>query len=579
MSTHPPASILIVDDDSPFRTGLAAYLTDLGFEVLEAIDGMDGLRQFRARRPDLMLVDLIMPKMDGIELLEIVQLESASTPVIITSGTGDIQAVLVAIRKGAWDFVTKPILDPEVLRHTINKVLDRLELQRKNKQYQVFLETQTAELQKTNQRLALEIEERKEIERQIGLREKNYRLLMENSGSAIAYLDLDGRFILINSLMGRIIGIDPEQIVGRDMREVFPKKAGDKYQNRLKHVLKTGEYGEFEDFETTALGNHWFLTSVHPVRDIDERIIGVQTIASIITHRKELEENLRQHRDQLEEKVRERTMALHQAKKQAEAAYAAKSEFLANMSHELRTPMHGILSFARFGIDKIDRYDKPQLLDFFHEIHASGERLLGLLTRLLDLSSLESGKMTYHFGLYSLKAVANDAIVAARDRCDTKAIRLDFNPPDFSVKAAFDRDRIRQVIDELLSNAIRYSGTDGVIEVTITDLSQELQLSVYDHGIGIPEDELDAIFDSFVQSSRSKDGSGGTGLGLPICRKIIEDHKGMIWAEKRPDKGTVISFRIPKEYVIKRKLGELLVEENAISQGTLYRMLKKQDGH
>jgi len=164
-------------------------------------------------------------------------------------------------------------------------------------------------------------------------------------------------------------------------------------------------------------------------------------------------------------------------------------------------------------------------------------------------------------------------------QCTQKGIILDFEKPSFNDKAAFDSEKIHQVLGNLLSNALKYSPPDSTIKIRVTDDPKNLTLSVIDQGIGIPKDELTDIFAKFIQSSKTDDGSGGTGLGLPISQQIILDHKGQIWAKNNPEGGATFSFTLPKEYNIKKKLGEILLEEEVISEGTLYRMLKKQVGH
>lgn len=517
--------------------------------------------------------------MNGIQVLEKIKEQAPDTPTIMISGTGVIQNAMEAMGKGAWDFITKPIIDFDVLNHSIQKVLDRAELIRKNSEYQASLEQKTVDLKAANDKLLSEIADRKKAENKIQQSEKNYRLLMENSGIAVAYLNLEGEFILINTQMKNLIGLKTDQIIGQHLDSIVPKALVKKYLARFQEVLEKKQSTEFEDLIETAIGRQWLHSNVQLVRDIDDEITGIQFISRNITQKKELEEQLIQANEGLEEKVKQRTMELYQAKLMAESANAAKSEFLANMSHELRTPMHSILNFAELGIDRIDRYDKEKTLDFLNEIHTSGERLLSLINDLLDLSKLESGIINYAFSYQPLTKLIEETATRFMAQCTQKGIILDFEKPSFNDKAAFDSEKIHQVLGNLLSNALKYSPPDSTIKIRVTDDPKNLTLSVIDQGIGIPKDELTDIFAKFIQSSKTDDGSGGTGLGLPISQQIILDHKGQIWAKNNPEGGATFSFTLPKEYNIKKKLGEILLEEEVISEGTLYRMLKKQVGH
>lgn len=244
-------------------------------------------------------------------------------------------------------------------------------------------------------------------------------------------------------------------------------------------------------------------------------------------------------------RLKERTIDLQEAKKMAEAANDAKSTFLSNVSHELRTPMHGILSFASFGIKKHATANPDKILDYFHKIRQSGETLLTLLNDLLDLAKLESGKITYKFRPANL----NSLIDIVREEYNSLALEHNLTIRcehlEANGKITLDADKIRQVLHNLLNNAIKFSPEGGTIDVISFKKADSIVVSIRDQGAGIPGNELESIFDKFVQSSKNKSGAGGTGLGLPICREIIAAHKGRIWAENNPDIGASLSFEIP----------------------------------
>jgi len=245
-------------------------------------------------------------------------------------------------------------------------------------------------------------------------------------------------------------------------------------------------------------------------------------------------------------RLKERTNELSKAKKMAEAANNAKSTFLSNVSHELRTPMHGILSFASFGIKKYDTASPDKILDYFQKIRQSGDTLLALLNDLLDLAKLESGKITFKFRPANLSSL----IDISRGECESLALEHNLTIRcehlETNKKIILDADKIRQVLRNLLNNAIKFSPEGGTIDVISSKKRDSITVSVRDQGAGIPENELKNIFDKFYQSSRTKASTGGTGLGLPICREIMAAHKGCIWAENNPDDiGANLSFEIP----------------------------------
>ena len=161
-------TILTVEDEPRIRESIVAYFEDLGYDVLEASDGADGLKKFRKNKPDILLTDLRMPVMNGLELINELRDDFPDTPIIVVSGTGSIGDAIEAMRAGAWDYVTKPIEDMALLGHVVDQVLDRARLINENRRYQEHLEEQvrerTHDLREANRALGDEIEERKRAE-------------------------------------------------------------------------------------------------------------------------------------------------------------------------------------------------------------------------------------------------------------------------------------------------------------------------------------------------------------------------------------------------------------------------------
>ena len=237
--------------------------------------------------------------------------------------------------------------------------------------------------------------------------------------------------------------------------------------------------------------------------------------------------------------------ALLEATESAETANRAKSEFLANMSHEIRTPLHGILSFAGFGIKKAQTTTPEKIEDYFRKIDISGRRLLMLVNDLLDLAKLEAGKMTFEFEKADLAALVDAVVDEFASLLSEKGMGVSFEKPASPILAEADGTRFMQVVRNLLNNAIKFSPADAMVEVSLTRDDTHATLRVRDRGDGIPEAELGAIFDKFIQSSKTKSGAGGTGLGLSICTEIVKGHRGRIWAENHPEGGAMFCVVFP----------------------------------
>jgi len=297
------------------------------------------------------------------------------------------------------------------------------------------------------------------------------------------------------------------------------------------------------------------LGMVFNFRDVTERERSARALREANDHLKSSEIQLRLHRDHLSELVAERTAELARAREVAEDSNRSKSEFLANMSHELRTPMHAILSFSRLALERTAKSEltNEKAEHYFQRIRQSGQRLLSLLNDLLDLAKLEAGKMTYSFDEHCLREIIDQVageLSAVADECGVALVVVG---DDGDAAVWCDRDRIAQVVRNLLSNALKFSPAGGCVRILLGDESvgagdfgkEGVTFTVVDDGIGIPADELESVFDKFVQSSKTTSGAGGTGLGLPICREIVNHHRGRIWAENVPEGGTRFTTLLP----------------------------------
>jgi signal transduction histidine kinase len=228
-----------------------------------------------------------------------------------------------------------------------------------------------------------------------------------------------------------------------------------------------------------------------------------------------------------------------------EEASRAKSSFLASMSHELRTPMNAILGFTEMIRDGLYGEVPPDIQEPVSDIHTCGKQLLGLINDVLDLSKIEAGRMELAVGEYAVDDVVNTVKFSLRSLAAEKGLDLVAEvAPDLPLGQG-DGKRITQCLMNLAGNALKFTA-EGRVEIRVEREGEHLRFAVADTGIGIPEDQIEHIFEEFRQADATVTRDfGGTGLGLAITKKLVELHGGRIWVQSEPGKGSTFFFTIP----------------------------------
>ncbi|MBL7184797.1 MAG: PAS domain S-box protein [Phycisphaerae bacterium] len=530
-------NILLVDDDPLDRrlveVTLARSNRSEQYNVETAGTLSEAAKRLSNGNYDVLLLDLNLPDSSGIDTVQKAQDMNSDASVIVLTGLDDEEMGLEAIRRGAEDYLIKG----ESLEHILVRTI-RYSLERK----------------RVRQRL-IETENR-------------FRSVVQTAGSAIFVLSPEYRILEWNEQAEHLYGWRRQEVLNKDYLGLFvPDDTRDQVAADMRKVLSGKTANSFENLIRVRDGSQRILLwNASPLFDAKGQPIGVIAVGQDITDRKRMEDELREHRGHLQLMVSERTANLEKvneqlrkeiddrmraeqellmAKREAEAANQTKSEFLANMSHELRTPLHSILSFASFGIKKYAGARPRKLLDYFSRIKQSGQTLLELLNNLLDLTKLESKKAMFAFEPADLGILVRSVTSELDTLLSEQKLTVRYEVSEFDERITLDADKIKQVLRNLLNNAIKFSPEGGIIDVAVCQVENSARVSVRDQGPGIPQDELVAVFDKFVQSSKTKTGAGGTGLGLAICHEIIAAHEGRIWAENRQESGAVFSFEIP----------------------------------
>ncbi len=381
--------------------------------------------------------------------------------------------------------------------------------------------------------VSIDITERRKAETSLKESEERFRTIFEIARDSIFIKDEKFEYTHVNPEMEKILKKTSKEIIGKKDEEIFGRKAGIEIQNIDKRVFE----GETIKYERTRIVNGkriTFLTIKVPIRDAFGKVTNLLGISRDITDIKDKENSLKE------------------AKYEAERANQLKSEFLANMSHELRTPLNSIIGFCQ--IFRKYEFSKEDMLKYIDLIHGSGSHLLEIINDILDISKIESGKVSLDKEEIYLSEMLDEIHDETLPSLQNKDVFLDISIEDDVPAIIYtDYTKLKQILHNIVNNAIKFTPRGHIkINVKTPLISKQsnepieyLIFSVRDTGVGIPLEKQDVIFDSFVQA----DGSltrrhGGTGLGLTICKNYVSVLGGKIWFESEPSKGTIFYFTI-----------------------------------
>ncbi len=430
--------------------------------------------------------------------------------------------------------------------------------------------------------IAHEITDRIKAEEALRESEKRYRSLADNSEVGILQITPDGTPIYLNPVMVRMIGAENQAEVKRKniidfVVPSFRKFMTQERKKRHQNISSTYEI-ELENLKGVRKS---VMISAAPIMNDDGGLESIISSVVDISDRKNVEEELKRAKN-----------AAEAAKNAAEAANLAKSTFLANMSHELRTPLNAILGFS--GLMMRDSNLSEEQLGNLESIGRSGEHLLDLISDVLEVSKIEAGRVVLNpekFDLYRLLFMIEEMFsLRAKEMGLALIVKKSLDVPQF-IRA--DQGKLRQTLINILGNAVKFT-PKGRITLRVKSEGQTLFFEVEDTGVGIDQQELDIVFDVFVQSTSGQESKQGSGLGIPISQKFVQMMGGELTVESEVGKGTIFRFDVhieitdnvgvvtlePERRVVGLASGQpnyrlLVVEDIEASRKLLVNLLKK----
>jgi two-component system cell cycle sensor histidine kinase/response regulator CckA len=356
--------------------------------------------------------------------------------------------------------------------------------------------------------------------------EEKLRLVLETLPHGLVVLDLEGRIIQVNRAVLSMGSYNKEDSVGKLYLDFVVKKDREKAKRNLKNTLEIG-FSAYNEYNLLRKNGEEFPARIHLnlIKDPSGNPEGFVAVVEDITNVKQAEDDKR--------KVHE-----------YEELDKLRTHLLSTVSHELRTPLASIKGYATLLLDYYSKLKKAQKWETLEAIDQSTDRLTELIEHLLDMSRLDAGLLRLNFETVKPEDIFMAAVEEAKLRSPKYKFKAKIDDPMPKITA--DARRLRQITDNLLDNAVKYSAESTKITLEAIVQPQKIQISVTDQGRGIPADEISRIFDRFYRlEERLEKDPGGLGLGLSLCKSLVEAHGGRIWVETNAGQGSTFYFTIP----------------------------------
>ncbi len=508
-------SILVVDDRPENLVALKAILDPLGQNIVEAKSGKEALKCLLAQEFAVILMDVMMPEMDGFETARMVRKreKTARTPIIfVTAMLTEEAHAFQGYEAGAVDYIMKPFV-PEILR---SKVAVFVELFRKTDEVRVQSEQLLKFEQREYELRIAEVHKKMEAEAErVRFEQQITQAIMHHSPMGILRLSNSMSVAEANPVFCDEFQFDPDFNRNKQVSIAVPW-----LPKELLAAAKKNERFSVNDFKYTPEENEkkakwWDLTS-WPVNDAQGTISGTVIVATDVTERLLIEEQ--------------------------------RKDFISTLAHDLQTPVIASDRALELIIDRLQSTVEQDLVKLASMLRTNNQNLLHMIQSLLDVYHYEAGAKALYFDDVDLSQLVSTCVEELTPLAENLGRKIINKSEGDSQLVAVDRTALRRVITNLLDNAIKFSNEGGTVEVKVSSdpRDEQVLLEVTDFGVGISDEDKKRLFERFWHGSGHKTYKGSTGLGLYLCRQIATAHGGMISCESEVGKMTKFTVTLPK---------------------------------
>jgi signal transduction histidine kinase len=480
--------VLVVDDERVVRDGCHRVLSGKGYEVATAENGKQALDILAGEPVDLILLDLKMPVMSGEEVLGITSTEYKDIPVIIITGHGTVDTAVECMKKGAYDFITKPFQIEEFLL-TVTRAAEKRKLEKRAKQFE---------------------EENIRNLYDLNLEKSRLKTIINRMANGVMVTNRNLEIVLHNPALMRLMEISEKIENPAPIAKIMNDES-------LIDTLKQIQSGETSEGESVSqeinIGTNILRAISAPALGPDRSVVGTVTVLEDVTAFKQL--------DQM------------------------KSDFVNMVAHELRSPLVSIRQINSVLLEGLAGPLEEKQQDFVDRGVKKIDALLELINDLLDVAKIEAGQYVQRQVPTDIGKIIEETVSLMEARAQEQGITLTYSCQGLKPVQA-DPKNMEEIFNNLVSNAVNYSPEGGRVTVTAQSLGEYMEIKVQDTGVGIPSEELPKIFDKFYRVKNPKTRQViGTGLGLAIVKGVVEAHHGTIDVESIEDKGTTFRILLP----------------------------------